>query len=360
MISLFVLLLGAVVLAIQFRHARSCLKHLVYQNELDRELAEPDQIVTLSSSVRNLGNVPAFYVNLLEALPATARLEEDERWRRLHLQQVLSEPCCTSKLFLLPHRRYTRQVRFSLPDRGSYSFGKYYVAVGDFLGFRTQCKSGEIGRKIVVMPRRWEHPGLALTLGGYLGDISVRRFLFEDPVLTIGVRDYTGSEPMKQISWKHSARSGSLMVKNFDYTVDANVTVLLNLDGGSAADRECCFRITRSVCEILERRHIPYEFYGNGDLRSPQGELNWLAEGLGSRHFRALMYALGQSKGRSLFSFPRMVENCMKKRRRSRGYIVVSPPLRQEDREALRALRRAAETEPCLLIGAAEEGGSAS
>ena len=207
------------------------------------------------------------------------------------------------------------------------------------------------------MPRRWEDPRLAVTLGGYLGEISVRRFLFEDPVLTIGVREYTGSEPLKQISWKQTARTGTLQVKNYDYTVDANVTVLLNLDGGSDADRELSFQMVRTVCETLERRRIPYEFFGNGDLFGPQGELKWLPEGLGVQHFRIVMYALGQCRGTVYFSFSRMVERCVQRRRRSRGYVVISPPLREKDREALRALRRISETEPCLLTARAEEGG---
>ncbi len=354
MIPLFLAVLLAIALVIQYRLAGSSLQHLVYQNELDQELAEPDQILTLTSTLHNVGRVPIFYVNLMESFPEKAKIEEDEDWSRTHLRGSISGPCCVSQLYLLPYRLHTRQIRFSLPKRGSYSFGKYYAAAGDFLGFNTRYRSGEIGRKTVVMPRRWENPQAAMILGGYLGDISVRRFLFEDPVLTIGVRDYTGAEPMKQISWKHSARAGTLQVKNYDYTVDADVTVLLNLDGGTPDDRECCFRITRTVCEILERRHISYAFYGNGDLRTPQGELGWFTEGLGSLHFRTLMYALGQSSGRALFSFDEMIARCLEKRRRTRGYIVISPPLQAKDREALRTLRRVCETEPCLLIGEAQ------
>lgn len=209
------------------------------------------------------------------------------------------------------------------------------------------------------MPRPWEDPQMALTLGGYLGEISVRRFLFEDPVLTIGVRDYTGSEPLKQIAWKQTARAGKLQVKNYDYTVDVNVTVLLNLEG-LPAEQESCFRIARTVCETLERRRIPYEFCGNGDLFGPRGELNWYSEGLGAQHYRTLMYALGQSRGLVYHSFVQMAERCRRRGRRSCGYIVITPPLRQQDQEALRTLRRLSETEPCLLIGRAEEGGEAS
>lgn len=359
MIILFIILIVVAAGIIESRYAEDFLKKLSYQGDLDRDLAEPDQVLTLTSTVRNVGRLPIFYVSLMEMLPEGVRAEEDEDWSRKYLITPEYGLCCKSALCLLPRRRHSKRFRFSLPERGSYQMGRYYLTVGDYLGFHTRYLSGDLNRRIIVMPRRWEDPRLTLTLGGYLGEISVRRFLFEDPVLTIGVREYTGSEPLKQISWKQTARTGKLQVKNYDYTVDANVTVLINLDC-SPAEQEVCFRMARTVCETLERRRIPYEFFGNGDLFGPKGEHQWFPEGLGSQHFRTLMWALGQSKGIVYFSFVGMMERCIQMRRRSRGYIVISPSLREQEREALRTLRRCSETEPCLLTAKAEEGGAAS
>ena len=56
-----------------------------------------------------------------------------------------------------------------------------------------------------MRPRDWADSS-ADVLSGFLGDVSVRRFIYEDPVLTTGFREYTGREPMKHISWTQSAR----------------------------------------------------------------------------------------------------------------------------------------------------------
>lgn len=358
MIPLYLFLLILCVFAIQIRHADRCQKRLHYEQALDLELAEPDQVITLSSTLRNVGRLPIFYIDLMEILPQGIHPEEDEDWCRQNLRRISTGFSTSSHLYLLGRRNYTRSFRFSLPERGRYSFGQYYLTTGDYLGLTTANREAPIKQKIVVMPRRWEDPRTAVTLGGYLGELSVRRFLFEDPVLTIGVREYSGTEPLKQIDWKQTARAGKLQVRKHDYTVDANVTVLLNL-AGLPAEQESCYRITRTVCETLERRRVPYEFIGNGDLFGPRGELNWYSEGLGGRHFRTLMYALGQSRGVVYFPFSQLVERCLRRRRRSWGYIVITPPLGEKDQEALRSLRRLSETEPCLLIGRAEEGGEA-
>ncbi|MBO6054193.1 MAG: DUF58 domain-containing protein [Oscillospiraceae bacterium] len=356
---LIILLLGVVFL--QQRLAPAALHRTLCEFSCDRILTEPEASVCLTTVVRNIGRLPILYLSLLEYLPGRLTPLEDEAWCRRHLKKHYDELCCDTRMFLMPHRRCEKQFRFSFPERGSYQLGKYYLETGDFLGAKSTYRDGEINQTVVVMPRLSSDPGVIRILGGFLGEISVRRFLYEDPVLTVGAREYTGHEPMKRISWQQTARTGQLQVKEYDYTVDANVTVLLNMDRGSEEDLETCFQITRSVCEELERRRIPYEFDTNGDLSTPQGRLSHLAEGLGSQHLRTILYGLGTSRCRGLGSLSDLVHRCLGSRKQARGYILITPALSEQDQASLTALRRASDTELCLLTGRGEDfrkGGS--
>ena len=355
MIWAFLVVLLVCVLLLQRRSAGSSLSRVRYESACDKVLAEPDQTICLTTTVRNISRLPVLYLSLLEYLPGQLNAQEDPTWCRKHLKRHYDELSCDTRLFLLPHRRYEKRFRFSLPERGAYPLGKYYLETGDFLGAKSSYRDGQIGQTVVIMPRRAANHEAIRTLGGFLGEISVRRFLHEDPVLTVGVRDYTGHEPMKQISWKQTARLGKLQVKEYDYTVDANVTVLLNMDRGSEADLETCFQLTRSVCEELERRRIPYEFYTNGDLKTPHGRLSYLAEGLGSQHLRTILYALGQSRCQGPGSLEALVRRCLGTRKRSRGYILISAPLSEHDHPSLSALAQASDVAPCLLYGRGED-----
>ena len=103
-------------------------------------------------------------------------------------------------------------------------------------------------------------------LGSFLGDYSVQRYLYEDPVMTAGYREYTGREPMKQISWKQSAHSMGLMVREYDHTVEPVLTLLLNVE--TAQERkepvlETCYSLARTVCQELEDKGIKYVFCTN-------------------------------------------------------------------------------------------------
>lgn len=44
-------------------------------------------------------------------------------------------------------------------------------------------------------PRECDLPELDGLMGGFLGGISVNRYLYEDPILTAGYREYTSGRP---------------------------------------------------------------------------------------------------------------------------------------------------------------------
>ncbi len=330
MITFILLGLAVIIVIMQFIVSPNTSQHLLINHVFDTKLAEPDEKIAFTDRLVNNWHFPIVYMNYYEYMPEGAVISGKKTNSEAH------------RLFLLPHHSYRNTVLFSLPQRGVYKSGKYYLETGDFLGFRSFVKSGPINADITVMPKMCTDEPVLRVLGGYLGDISVRRFIMEDPVLSIGYLDYTGREPMKKISWKHSAKAVKLMVKNSDYTVDANAAVILNMYSGSNEEKEKSFEIVRTVCEKLEHEHIPYQFISNGDA-------GILEEGLGKKHIDQLMTNLGRSRLYSYFSFESLIERCIMERKKSRSYFVISAPLSDSDREILSFLQKYSEYEICVL-----------
>ena len=330
MIAFILTALAVTVLLLEFAVSPRATRHLPLRYSFDTRLAEPGETIVFSGSLINNWLFPALYVNLFEYMPEGASIPGRADNREKH------------SLFLPPHGGYGHTVQFTLPKRGVYRTGKYYVEAGDFLGFRSKVTSGELRADITVMPKRCEDEAVLRVLGGYMGDISVRRFFMEDPVLNIGYMDYTGREPMKKIAWKQSARTGRLTVKNSDYTVEANAAVILNMASGSEDEKEKCLEIVRTVCETLEEERIPYRFLSNGDTGALEG-------GFGKKHLDQLMTNLGRSRLIGYGSLDSLIERCIRERKNGRSYIVISAPLTAAERDALARLRRYGEYEPCLL-----------
>ncbi|MCD8067647.1 MAG: DUF58 domain-containing protein [Lachnospiraceae bacterium] len=230
--------------------------------------------------------------------------------------------------WLMPRQRLTRSLPVSIGRRGRFLTREMTVYCGDFLGLSEQGHSFSLFQEVVVMPRPAPRQDVEQVAGGPVGDISVNRFLFEDPVLTVGYRDYTGREPMKMLSWTQIARTGKLMVKQYDYTLETSVTVILNVECASAQAwtwTESAYSIARTVCEQLEEMGIQYSFRTNavtaGDFSSWQS----VGEGLGAHHLAHILEGLGRGLDQAAFSCETLLERTVRSCDSTRGLLFITP-----------------------------------
>lgn len=296
-------------------------------------LAEPEAPLQLRITVNNRGRLPISYVAVRGKLSfAPERQYEFSSW-------------------LLPRQKLERSVEFTAPGRGRYVLESFRVRTGDFLGLKEAEKVCGSFREIVVMPKRLSAPALDSLVGGFLGDISVRRFILEDPVLTMGYREYSGAEPMKRIAWSQSARRNELMVKKNDYTVEPSVSVVLNVhtDLEDPQAQEHCFCIARSVCELLEKKGIRYSFVTNARQLGYKAAHPGVA-GLGQQHFHAILEVLGRACPEHTYPFAELLTRELQQTN-SCGHILITPG---GSETALRLTDRLRESGGLLLIKGTE------
>ena len=346
-------LLILVVLAfalLEYKWAAYALRSLDIHTECDRPLAEPGQRITWRATVENYSRLPIPFVRLVQDFPLEAKSQEDAAWQKAYAKRNFLAWYTEYRMTLRGRRSITRSVTIAFEERGVYQVGSYCLSAGDLLGFKEAQTHGK-GKKIVVMPRHSQQKKAMDAVGGFLGDMSVRRFILEDPILTTGFRDYTGREPMRSISWTRTAQNGSLQVKQYDHTAEFHVVVLLNIEGADDAQLEECLRLTRSVCEKLEQRKIPYGFRTNANLPGPVGKVHHLMEGLGERHLNTILYGLGCADGVCFHSFRYLTRQTLKKRKGSESYIVITPDDQGDVHRCIQELSSAVGNPVCVLKG---------
>ena len=336
-ILIFVVCLAVLVGWLEKNWAPRSLNYLHYDGQCDTLLLEPEEAAVWTSTIENRGRWPVLFVRLWDFIPGEATLQAEESWIREHQKHGLTRTYVEDTFLLMPGKRRSSKITFVLPKRGRYEFG-HRLAAGDLLGLEEVAKEQESSGAVIVLPKRVEETVALDALGGLLGDHSVRRRILEDPMMIAGFRDYTGREPMKDISWMRTAVSGRLQVRQYDYTAEQTVTVMLNTRGGSEEELERCFSLTRTVCEELERRKIPYGFQTNGDVRGPVGPLFWLASGLGTQHLNTILYGLGQAGYTNYQSLDTMVDQALGQARPSVSYLLITPSLEGQDKKALARL----------------------
>ncbi len=333
------------------------LSRIYYDVSVSQALLEPEEEFIIRSTIEN--HKPLFlpYLSMEESLPYEIQISETEQVDRdsTGLQvftnttsaqyEQIRNAYLKSSFYLMPNQKFTREVRASLPCRGRFLFRGCNLHGGDFLGLSDSDRSFPTTREVVVMPKRAPIPDIGRLVGDFLGDLSVNRFIFEDPMLTIGFSEYTGREPLRDISWSQTARMGRTMVKNYDHTVDLSLTILLNVQSANPNSDdeqtvETCISMVRSLCEILEEQHIKYSFLTNAIPVGMIGGADEIEQGNGNRHFFAMMEMLGRLTSIGAKPFSNTILRACRTSEQGRHHILVTPEWNPEWAEPMRLLEK--------------------
>ncbi len=328
----FFIILGLALILLEQHSLRHALDGITYDTYPSVSTLDPDEVFEVVTELANNRRLPVSFLRMQESLPHDLQPVGDVVLRRDNEQCRL-----VSTVFLKPRQRLKRTFKASMPARGRYFLRGATLYGGDFLGISQLSGFYPANREIVILPRRDENTAIGDTLGDFLGDISVNRFIMEDPILTLGFRDYTGREPQRAISWTQSAKMNKVVVKNYDHTLDLSVTLLLNVaeSGGQPPKHtqiEACFSIARAVCELLEEKRVKYSIITNATSAGAMGLWSQIGEGLGPTHLKAILEGLGRATYDSTLPFSALAEKCLRSGEAGRSFILITPAITEEIR----------------------------
>ena len=353
---LLLLFVFVILALLEFFLIRILPRHISCSSVPDKRNLEPGEEFCLISTVENSSALPAFSVKIKEEVPP--ELISGSVQHPVAKEGVYS--LLTSNVSLGPRQRLVQRFPVSFPSRGRYLFRGSYVLVGDFIGLKETRLSFQQIEEVIVFPKRLEIGEMCNALGSLMGDVSVRRFIFEDPVLTVGFRDYTGKEPMKAINWKQSARMRTLMVNQYDHTRDLSVTVVLNIDYGTWNTRstdllEKLFSYTRMVCEALESKKVRYSFMTNAATAGTIGRWDKVEEGLGDRHLSIILEGIGRASYNPRENYEYLLSRVLKTAQQGQTYIILTPTREHRCEKEIARLETVSGS-PCAVLYA-DEGG---
>lgn len=318
------------------------LTHLYYKRALSSKAVEVDEKFEITTIIENNKLLPVTFLQVIEKFPVELeyKLNADVR----HTAQYTYH-CAT--MMLMPKQRVKRTYGVSLTKRGSYLLSSATIVAGDLLGFSTMSMEQEFMQEVVVYPRRIELEEEFKPTGSYFGDISVRRWIINDPVLTVGVREYTGMEPQKNIHWPSSLKNGRLMVRSFDFTTDNDVALVLNLECGKPfwfnidIDAiEKCLSTTRTIVDELEQMGVPYGITTNVQYEGLSPGSFSMKTGFGEAHYSNVLQLLGKANYGISAGFEEVVESILRNPNKSMSYIFITPVVLSEYLEAINELSK--------------------
>lgn len=334
--TIFLLAFLLIAYLVQRWSVANALKGVDFYYEASLLMAAPGERFELLTTVSNHSWRFIPYVSMAESIPKLAKIHA--LGAMISEGDVGGEAKHVSKVYLMPRSRLIRRATVSISARGRYIFPGAMLRGGDFLGFGENSENAkyfEQFNEVVVYPEITAGDFVDKVMGEFLGDLSVRRFIIEDPILTVGFLEYTGRESMKSISWTQSARSGQLMVKSYDYTTELSVSIVLDIETVASAKTdkliESCFSICHQVCRGLKNKNIMYDFFSNISVYGSAKNWDYIGEKSGELQLRTILEGLGRASYNSYEPLNELLDRVLRKQQgRERSIIFIVPEHKDE------------------------------
>jgi uncharacterized protein (DUF58 family) len=220
------------VAGVSFVWERYCLLGLGYRRSLGQSRAMFGEEVSLTLEIINDKPLPLAWLEIEDTVPgvgislAPAHVGPSHIPGRRLLGILLS---------VRWYERVRRHYRITCHARGFHAFGPATLRTGDVFGLATQEIEIPGEDYLLVYPKIVPLERLGLPARNPFGDVPLRRqWLFEDPMRTVGVRDYRPGDSPRRLHWKATARAPgqTLQVKLFEPTTTHRLHVLLNISTG--------------------------------------------------------------------------------------------------------------------------------
>ena len=117
---------------------------------------------------------------------------------------------------LFSRSTYGWDVKTTCVVRGEYQLGPLTVISGDPFGFFLTPRRINITERVIVYPMTVAINNFTLPMGFLSGGDAQRRFTHQITTNAASIREYVTGDSMNRIHWKSTARTGKLMVKEFE------------------------------------------------------------------------------------------------------------------------------------------------
>ncbi len=337
MIALLVIVVIAAIV-LEIKSLERPVNRITYRLEPSVQSVEQGEEFSLRTTIENRTGYQLPYLFVEEGIPEEVCLLDKDR---MDLVSQKSYQVHRSILFVKRHQRVKRNIRAKVYKRGMVRFQYATLRIGDFLGIKELKKKVEYSRSVVVYPFRLYDEKLAQILSDVFGEVSVNSFLYEDPVLIRGYRDYTGREPLRAISPLMTARRNELTVKEFDHTREPMVDLIFDVGYKGNFDhyftqKEALFSVVRTICEGFEQKGTGYRLITNAYYAAMEvhGVNVMQSGGSGGSNMTKILEVLGMASNASMCDTKELLARAFSSFSQEKSFVYICQR-REEETEAL-------------------------
>jgi uncharacterized protein (DUF58 family) len=205
------------------------------------------------------------------------------------------------QVYLGPYAKTSVKYQFRVEKRGYYQIPPLRLYSGDGFGFfKREASGGEKTPSVIVYPRLVQLADVKLKpseLNGLAKDD--RPFIF-DPIMFVGLREYTPDLPARFIHWKASAHQDRLLAKVIGPSASLQILIAIDAAGFFRPEpQEDLFEKALSIAATLavwaDGNKIPFGLLANIPGKGQSGAIN-IAVNRDLDQARLVLEALARAK----------------------------------------------------------------
>jgi uncharacterized protein (DUF58 family) len=258
-----------VVIGVSGTWSRLSLFGLHYRRHFSETRAFLGEAIELTLEVRNQKLLPLTWLDIVDVFSATLPLDRGE----VVLNRATNLGEFRSFWMLGAFQRLTRRFTIRCTQRGYHAYGPATITTGDGFGlFRRKARTSQQDR-VIVYPRLYSVAELRLPAKNPLGERASDLHLFEDPLRTVGIREWQPDESLRRVHWKATARHQQMLSRVYEPSEEPQTLIFLNVatlprhwQGNIPELQERAISVAASLAALCTEWRLPVGLIANGFL----------------------------------------------------------------------------------------------
>lgn len=242
---------------------------LHYQRRLGETRAFQGETIELTLEVRNQKFLPLTWLEIVDVFPPDLPVDGG---------RVAPNPASNLgefRTFWMPgaFQGLRRHFTIHCTERGYHAYGPATLTTGDGFGFFSRKALGSEKNHLIIYPRLYSVAELRLPAKNPFGELGAESRLFEDPLRTMGIREWQPGDDLRRVHWKATARHQRMLSRIYEPSQEPQMLIFLNVttlarhwQGSIPELMERAISVAASLSALCVEERLPVGLISNGVL----------------------------------------------------------------------------------------------
>lgn len=353
-----IIFIGIIIMVIQdVLYSKFGLSKIKYKRSFNVLTAYEGQKVSMIEVISNEKLLPVPWLRVESKMDKNLAFDTKDK------VQINYDEYHDSVFNLKPFMKVTRKYNILCKKRGYYELNTVTLTCGNLFFNNETFKGRAVDSRLYVYPEIIDVKEIPVPSRNWQGDIIVKRWIYHDPFIVAGIREYQYGDTIKDVNWKASAKTNKLQVNKHDFTADPKLMIYINVDvhenqwgiPDSEEPIEIGIKYAASIAYEALAKGMPVGLGTNGYRKHKQDEPIVIEPNSSKSQITDILETLSQLVILRRVSFYTYLDEEIERYKENRDIIIISTYVDEKINEKIEELRKLGNS--VMVLPIESEGG---